>query len=177
MSAILDALKRQDAERKKQHEGPTAERRSVPRAMKEAPPTARPGRWLLALLGALGLGLVVFFRGQSAPEPGAEPPPARLPPPAAESMARSAPTPSPAGEPPAAGAPTVTEAALAARVEKWRISAHIYGAARADRALWVDGKAYGEGEVIEGLTLEAITLEGFRVRVEDVTFTRRITPP
>ena len=163
MSAILDALKRQDAERKEQHEGAAVERRSVPKAGKDTPPEARPGRWLLALAGALGLGLVVFLRGQSAPEPGAEP--------------RPAPTPTPAAIPPAAEASTVTEAALKAQVATWRISAHIYGAARADRALWVDGVAYGEGDEIKGLTLEAITLEGFRVRAGETTLTTRVAPP
>lgn len=163
MSAILDALKRQEAERKRQRDGLTAERRSLPKAKDGPPPQAHPGRVLLALGGAVALGLMLVFKGERAPilEP-SEPPEQGPRPPAAQA---------------AAHAPAIMEATLKAQVATWRISAHIYGAERADRALWVNGKAYGEGDEIGGLTLEAITLEGFRVRAGETAVTTRVAPP
>ncbi len=59
----------------------------------------------------------------------------------------------------------------------WRVSAHIYGAAKEDRALWINGKPYGEEDEIDGLTLEAITAEGYRVRRGQESLTRRVAPP
>jgi hypothetical protein len=62
-------------------------------------------------------------------------------------------------------------------VDGWQVSAHIYGELKEDRALWINGQPYGEGDDIDGLMLEAITVDGYRVRRGEERLTRRVTPP
>ena len=58
-----------------------------------------------------------------------------------------------------------------------QVSAHIYGELGEDRALWINGQPYGEGDDIDGLMLEAITVDAHRVRRGEERLTRRVTPP
>jgi hypothetical protein len=125
---------------------------------------------LTVALGALIVGGLIFAlltakespAPQSAPEGEAPAPPDLTP---KTSPATPAPAPAQPPEP------------LATIVDGWRVSAHIYGELKEDRALWINGKAYGEGDEIDGLTLEAITAEGYRLRRGEESLTRRVTPP
>ena len=172
MSAILDALKRQEEERRR---GQAATESAAERLLAQQPRARKSGlgTGLAFALGALIIGGLIFAlltakdsaAPQSAPTiiaPGA---PARSPNPEPKANADAALT-----------APQARES-LAAIVAGWRVSAHIYGELKEDRALWINGKAYGEGDEIDGLTLEAITAEGYRLRRGQESLTRRVTPP
>lgn len=179
MSAILDALKRQEEERRRS-QGATESAAERLLAQQPTPHKTGLGKGLAITLGLLmigGLSLAPFL-----PEEG--PLPQSAPPAAAPPLdAPSAPTPSPDTDPRKAlardsrSAPGQTPEPLATVVAGWRVSAHIYGELKEDRALWINGRAYGEGDQLEGLTLEAITLEGFRVRRGQESLTRRVTQP
>ena len=61
-------------------------------------------------------------------------------------------------------------------VDGWQVSAHIYGELKEDRALWINGQPYRGGDDIDGLMLEAITVDGYRVQRGEERLTRRVTP-
>ena len=169
MSAILDALKRQEEERRRSQ---AATESAAERLLAQQPKPQRTGlgTGLAVALGALMIGGLIFAllaakerpAPQSAPEGVAPAPPDLMP---KTSSATPAPAPAPAPQ------------SLATIVDGWRVSAHIYGELKADRALWINGKPYGEGDEIDGLTLEAITAEGYEVRRGQESLTRRVTPP
>ena len=178
MSAILDALKRQEEERRR---GQAATESAAERLLAQQPKPQRTGlgTGLAITLGALiisGLTFALLMAKDSAAPQSA---PAIIAPglPAPERAAEPEPEPEP--NPNADVALTATQAPepLTAIVAGWRVSAHIYGELKADRALWINGRPYGEGDEIDGLTLEAITAEGYRVRRGQERLTRRITPP
>ena len=172
MSAILDALKRQEEERRR---GQAATESAAERLLAQQPRAQKSsmGRGLAIALGMLIIGGLTFVlltakdsaAPQSAPSIIAPVAPARAPNPEPKRNADAALT-----------APQARES-LAAIVAGWRVSAHIYGELKEDRALWINGKAYGEGDEIDGLTLEAITAEGYRLRRGQESLTRRVTPP
>ena len=169
MSAILDALKRQEEERRR---GQAATESAAERLLAQQPRAQKSslGMGLTVALGALIVGGLIFAlltakespAPQSAPEGEAPAPPDLTP---KTSPATPAPAPAQPPEP------------LATIVDGWRVSAHIYGELKEDRALWINGKPYGEGDEIDGLTLEAITAEGYGVRRGQESLTRRVTPP
>ena len=179
MSAILDALKRQEEERRRS-QGATESAAERLLAQQPTPQKGRLGKGLAIALGLLmigGLSLALFL-------PRERPTPQRPSPAAAAPLdTPSAPTLSPDTDPRktlatgSMNAPGHTLEPLATVVAGWRVSAHIYGELKEDRALWINGRAYGEGDELEGLTLEAITLEGYRVRRGQESLTRRVTPP
>ncbi|MFZ8913799.1 MAG: general secretion pathway protein GspB [Pseudomonadales bacterium] len=182
MSAILDALKRQEEERRR---GQAATESAAERLLTQRPKPQRTGlgAGLATALGVLIIGGLTFAlltaNDSAAPQsaPGVIAP--DVPTPADPSTptfdAALAPT---NGAPKAsAGTPGRAPAPLATIVDRWRVSAHIYGELKDDRALWINGRPYGEGDEIDGLTLEAITAEGYRVRRGEERLTRRITPP
>lgn len=172
MSAILDALKRQEEERRR---GQAATESAAERLLAQQPRAQKSalGRGLAIALGMLIIGALTFVlltakdsaAPQSAPAIIAPVAPARAPNPEPKPNADASLT-----------APQARES-LAAIVAGWRVSAHIYGELKEDRALWINGKAYGEGDEIDGLTLEAITEEGYRLRRGQESLTRRVTPP
>ena len=182
MSAILDALRRQEEERRR---GQAATESAAERLLAQQPTPRRRGLGpgLALALGVVMIGGVTFAL-LTAKERAAPQSPPRIAVPK---------VPAPAGAPPPnfTGALTPTDAAatasvdtpaaapepLAAIVDGWRGSAHIYGELKDDRALWINGQAYGEGDEIDGLTLEAITAEGYGVRRGQERLTRRVTPP
>jgi hypothetical protein len=169
VSAILDALKRQEEERRR---GQAATESAAERLLAQQPRAQKSGlgTGLAVALGALIVGGLIFAllpakespAPQSAPEGVAPAPPDLMP-----KTSPATPAPAPAQPP----------ESLATIVDGWRVSAHIYGELKEDRALWVNGKAYGEGDEIDGLTLEAITAEGYGVRRGQESLTRRVTPP
>jgi len=172
VSAILDALKRQEEERRR---GQAATEGAAERLLAQQPRAQKSalGRGLAIALGMLIIGGLTFVlltakdsaAPQSAPASIAPGAPAR------------APNPEPKPNADAALAAPQARESLAAIVAGWRVSAHIYGELKEDRALWINGKAYGEGDEIDGLTLEAITAEGYRLRRGQESLTRRVTPP
>ena len=174
MSAILDALKRQEEERRR---GQAATESAAERLLAQQPKPQRTGlgTGLAVALGALIIGGLIFALLTAKDSAAPQSAPAIIAPdlPAPERAAEPEP------EPNADVALTATQAPepLTAIVAGWRVSAHIYGAAKEDRALWINGKPYGEEDEIDGLTLEAITAEGYRVRRGQESLTRRVAPP
>ena len=168
MSAILDALKRQEEERRR---GQAATESAAERLLTQRPKPQRTGlrAGLATALGVLiigGLTLALLTANDSA-----------APQSAPGVIAPDVPTPADPSTPTFDAALAPTAAPLATIVDRWRVSAHIYGELKDDRALWINGRPYGEGDEIDGLTLEAITAEGYRVRRGEERLTRRITPP
>ena len=172
MSAILDALKRQEEERRR---GQAATEGAAERLLAQQPRAQKSalGRGLAIALGMLIIGGLTFVLLTAQDSAAPQSAPAIIPPVA---PAR-APNPEPKPNADAALAAPQARESLAAIVAGWRVSAHIYGELKEDRALWINGKAYGEGDEIDGLTLEAITAEGYRLRRGQESLTRRVTPP
>ena len=172
MSAILDALKRQEEERRR---GQAAAESAAERLLAQQPRAQKSalGRGLAIALGMLIIGGLTFVLLTAQDSAAPQSAPAIIPPVA---PAR-APNPEPKPNADAALAAPQARESLAAIVAGWRVSAHIYGELKEDRALWINGKAYGEGDEIDGLTLEAITAEGYRLRRGQESLTRRVTPP
>jgi hypothetical protein len=172
VSAILDALKRQEEERRR---GQAATEGAAERLLAQQPRAQKSalGRGLAIALGMLIIGGLTFVLLTAQDSAAPQSAPAIIPPVA---PAR-APNPEPKPNADAALAAPQARESLAAIVAGWRVSAHIYGELKEDRALWINGKAYGEGDEIDGLTLEAITAEGYRLRRGQESLTRRVTPP
>jgi len=172
VSAILDALKRQEEERRR---GQAATEGAAERLLAQQPRAQKSalGRGLAIALGMLIIGGLTFVLLTAKDSAAPQSAPAIIPPVA---PAR-APNPEPKPNADAALAAPQARESLAAIVAGWRVSAHIYGELKEDRALWINGKAYGEGDEIDGLTLEAITAEGYRLRRGQESLTRRVTPP
>jgi hypothetical protein len=172
VSAILDALKRQEEERRR---GQAATEGAAERLLAQQPRAQKSalGRGLAIALGMLIIGGLTFVLLTAQDSAAPQSAPAIIPPVA---PAR-APNPEPKPNADAALAAPQARESLAAIVAGWRVSAHIYGELKEDRALWINGKAYGEGDEIDGLTLEAITAEGYRLRRGQESLIRRVTPP
>jgi len=174
VSAILDALKRQEEERRR---GQGATESAAERLLAQQPRAQKSGlgTGLAVALGALIVGGLIFALLPAKDSAAPQSAPAIIAPdlPAPERAAEPEP------KPDADASLTATQAPepLTAIVAGWRVSAHIYGELKADRALWINGRPYGEGDEIDGLTLEAISAEGYRVRRGQERLTRRITPP
>ena len=172
MSAILDALKRQEEERRR---GQAATESAAERLLAQQPRAQKSalGRGLAIALGMLIIGGLAFVLLTAKDSAAPQSAPAVIAP-----VARAR-APKPEPKPNADAVLTAPQAreSLAAIVADWRVSAHIYGELKEDRALWINGKAYGEGDEIDGLTLEAITAEGYRLRRGQESLTRRVTPP
>ena len=168
MSAILDALKRQEEERRR---GQAATESAAERLLAQQPRAEKSGlgTGLAVALGALMIGGLTFALLTAKDSAAPQSAPSVVAP--AEAARASAAPPTPVPEPEPKPGP------LAAIVDGWRVSAHIYGELKDDRALWINGQAYGEGDEIDGLTLEAITAEGYGVRRGQERLTRRVTPP
>ena len=174
MSAILDALKRQEEERRR---GQAATESAAERLLAQQPRARKSGlgTGLAFALGALIIGGLIFALLTAKDSAAPQSAPAII----APVLPASGRAPNPEPKPNADAALTAPQAreSLAAIVASWRVSAHIYGELKEDRALWINGKAYGEGDEIDGLTLEAITAEGYRLRRGQESLTRRVTPP
>ncbi len=168
MSAILDALKRQEEERRR---GQAATESAAERLLAQQPRAEKSGlaTGLAVALGALMIGGLTFALLTAKDSAAPQSAPAVVAPDEAARASAAPPTPVPEPEP--------KPEPLAAIVDGWRVSAHIYGELKDDRALWINGQAYGEGDEIDGLTLEAITAEGYGVRRGQERLTRRVTPP
>lgn len=166
MSAILDALKRQEEERRR---GQAATESAAERLLAQQPKPQRTGlgTGLAVALGALMIGGLTFALLTAKERPAPQNTPAVVAPGEAARASAAPPTPVPEPEP----------EPLATIVDSWRVSAHIYGDLKEDRALWINGKPYGEGDEIDGLILEAITAEGYGVRRGQERLSRRVTPP
>ena len=177
MSAILDALKRQEEERRR---GQAATESAAERLLAQQPKPQRTGlgTGLATALGALIIGGLTFAL-LTAKESATPQSAARVTAPADSAMPSFDVTVTPAdvAAMASAGTPARAPKPLATIVDGWRVSAHIYGELREDRALWINGQPYGEGDEIDGLTLEAITAEGYGVRREQERLSRRVTPP
>lgn len=166
MSAILDALKRQEEERRR---GQAAKESAAERLLAQQPKPQRTGlgTGLAITLAALIIGGLTFALISAKDSAAPQSAPAIIAPVVAPKVL------APAGAPAQVQAPKPLETVVA----DWRVSAHIYGELKEDRALWINGRAYKEGDEIDGLTLEAITVEGYRVRRGQERLTRRVTPP
>jgi hypothetical protein len=168
VSAILDALKRQEEERRR---GQAATESAAERLLAQQPRARHSalGTGLAVALGVLMIGGLAFAllmaKESSAPQSAPRVVAPDLSAPTDVAPKASAGTPAPAPEP------------LAMIVDGWQVSAHIYGELKEDRALWINGQPYGEGDDIDGLMLEAITVDGYRVRRGEERLTRRVTPP
>lgn len=182
MSAILDALKRQEEERRR---GQAATESAAERLLAQQPKPQRTGlgTGLATALGALIIGGLTFAlltaKESATPQSAARVTAPDLPTPADSAMPSFDVTVTTAdvAAMASAGTPARAPKPLATIVDGWRVSAHIYGELREDRALWVNGQPYGEGDEIDGLTLEAITAEGYGVRRGQERLSRRVTPP
>ena len=168
MSAILDALKRKEEERRR---GQAATESAAERLLAQQPRARQSalGTGLAVALGVLMIGGMAFAlltaKESAAPQSAPRVVAPDLSAPTDVAPKASAGTPAPAPEP------------LAMIVDGWQVSAHIYGELKEDRALWINGQPYGEGDDIDGLMLEAITVDGYRVRRGEERLTRRVTPP
>ena len=182
MSAILDALKRQEEERRR---GQAATESAAERLLAQRPKAPRTGlgTGLATALGALIIGGLTFAlltaKDGAAPQsaPGVTAPVAPPSPDPSTPTVDATLAPTDGAPKASAGTPGRAPEPLATIVDRWRVSAHIYGELREDRALWINGTPYGEGDEIDGLTLEAISAEGYGVRRGEERLTRRVTPP
>ena len=176
MSAILDALKRQEEERRRSQ---GAKESAAERLLAQQPraQSSGLGTGLAVALGVLIIGGLTFTLVMAKDSAAPQSAPAIIASPMAPKASTDTPMPTDLAPKASPAIPAPAPAPLATIVDGWRVSAHIYGELKEDRALWINGRAYGEGDELEGLTLEAITLEGYRVRRGQESLTRRVTPP